>query len=138
MNLRCCEIERGKPERRPGKHHQPAARERQHRFQKPPERIAVERSRDHREHRRDEQRDAQPHLQGKDVERKERGPDEVLARPVASGDKHRVPVLSKNRGLLGFVQRTAELLLAILHPGDQVLRQFTNDVVLLRPRAERT
>ena len=93
----------------------------------------MERSRHHREHGRDEQRDAQPHLQGKDVERKERRPDEVLALPVASGDQHRVPVLAKNRGLLGFVQRTPELLFAILHPGDQVLRQFADDVVLLLP-----
>ena len=86
------------------------------------------------EHRGDQQRDAESHLQGDYVDREECGADQLLPRLITSRHQHGMAMPAQDVGLLIRSERSAARLLPVFHLRYEVLRQLTDDVVLLMLR----
>ncbi len=95
--------------------------------------FAVEGRRDDGEDSGDDERDAEPQLQGKEIQREEGGSNELRVRAILAGDDHRVTVTAQEIRLLVVGERPAERLLAVFDLRQEILGQLANDVVLIPP-----
>ena len=131
LQSRLREVECGKSQRRPGEDHQRPAGIGEKRFERLAAGIAMENRRDAGEHCRDDERDAESHLEREEVKREERRANESRVGAVLTRDDHRMPVTAEQLRLFVLGKRASERLLAILHLREQVLRQLADDVVLM-------
>ena len=121
LHARSRPIERRKAERRPGKDHESPAWIREKRFQQVPAGVAVHHRPDRQQNDSHEQRDAKASLEREDVDGEEGRSYQLLIRPVASRNHHRMAMGAEKRRQFVLRKGTAKIAFSILDGRVQVL-----------------
>ena len=129
-------VQHREPDRRPGEDDERAFRVGEHAIDEMRHGPAAQRGADDRHDDGDRKGCRKSELEREHVDREEDRSDQLLPRRIPGRDDDRVPVPAQDVGQFLLGQLTAQHLGALLDFGGEVLRQLTDDVVLLPARQE--